>query len=183
MGPFGQVDQEHVEALELLILEHERIIEGYQQRLDEISQDSDGLNSKLIQSQIEFFLLNVRTLLFAKEAELKGARAWLKHMEERPPQPYPTAPAFPPPPPVDAEFVDDPPGGFLIVRPEDFKEIAARLRKGCQSVPFCSRCGELASMLERFTPDSTPDFAGEPVCAPADGQAASGGNKTSCSSD
>ena len=64
------------DELEQLTLEHRRTIEVYESRLDEVRDETD-LQAHLVRSQIEFLLLNVRSMLLSKQGDLEQ----LRHME------------------------------------------------------------------------------------------------------
>ena len=105
----------YITDLEQLVLEHQRTIEVYEARLDEL-QGIDELQAHMVRSQIEFCLLNVRSMALSKQQDLEQARRMEAYEAARNDPTNPlngfSGPFYVPPMPgkplaqrVDAEFV------------------------------------------------------------------------------
>lgn len=73
----------HADELKTVILEHDRALQIYEARLDEMEPGSRDSSVALIRSQIEFFALNVRSMKLNHERELKRLLDAERHQWEQ----------------------------------------------------------------------------------------------------
>lgn len=100
----------YTDDLKTLILEHEHVIQNYEARIEDLTDDVAEAQITLIRSQLEFFALNVRGLKQSKEQELERALA-LEAYEVNPA--FMPGPAFVVPPRPSAIPWPDPPTGAV----------------------------------------------------------------------
>ena len=106
--------RDSIASVETFILRHEEKIQAWEQRLEAFESSRDDAPALLARCQMEFLVLNALGIVEERKRSIASMRAELAWIEQQPAQPQPmeilpySVPFSPPPPNVDAEFVQDP---------------------------------------------------------------------------